>query len=72
MHHLKALNAEGMTIVYTSHHLEEAQQFCTDVAIVDTGKIIARGKPMELIDQHSDCRNLEELFLKLTKRKITT
>ena len=72
MHHLKALNAEGMTIVYTSHHLEEAQQFCTDVAIIDTGKIIARGKPMELIDQHSDCRNLEELFLKLTKRKITT
>ena len=70
MHHLKEMNAEGMTIVYTSHHLEEAQQFCTDVAIIDEGKIIARGKPEELIAQHDDSRNLEELFLKLTQTKI--
>ncbi|MEJ6617218.1 MAG: ABC transporter ATP-binding protein [Crocinitomicaceae bacterium] len=67
MHHLKELNAEGMTIIYTSHHMEEAEHFCSDVAIINNGEIITRGNPLELIENQSDCRNLEEVFLKLTK-----
>ena len=67
MHHLKELNAEGMTIIYTSHHMEEAEHFCSDVAIINNGEIITRGNPLELIKNQSDCRNLEEVFLKLTK-----
>jgi ABC-2 type transport system ATP-binding protein len=67
MHHLKELNAEGMTIIYTSHHMEEAEHFCSDVAIINNGEIITRGNPIELIENQSDCRNLEEVFLKLTK-----
>lgn len=67
MHHLKELNAEGMTIIYTSHHMEEAEHFCSDVAIINNGQIITRGNPLELIENQSDCRNLEEVFLKLTK-----
>ncbi len=67
MHHLKALNTDGMTIIYSSHHMEEAEHFCSDVAIINTGEIIARGNPVELIQNQSDCRNLEEVFLKLTK-----
>ena len=67
MHHLKELNAEGMTIIYTSHHIEEAEHFCSDVAIINNGEIITRGNPLELIENQSDCRNLEEVFLKLTK-----
>lgn len=67
MHHLKELNAEGMTIIYTSHHMEEAEHFCTDVAIINNGEIITRGNPIELIENQTDCRNLEEVFLKLTK-----
>jgi ABC-2 type transport system ATP-binding protein len=70
MHHLKALNAEGMTIIYTSHHMEEAEHFCTDVAIINDGSIITRGEPAGLIKNHADCRNLEDVFLKLTKSKF--
>ncbi len=67
MHHLKELNAEGMTIIYTSHHMEEAEHFCSDVAIINNGEIITRGNPTELIENQNDCRNLEQVFLKLTK-----
>lgn len=69
MEQLKELNKGGMTIIYTSHHMEEAEKFCTDVAIIDEGKIITRGKPMELIQGTDGCEDLEGLFLKLTKRK---
>lgn len=67
MFQLKELNATGMTIIYTSHHMEEAEHFCTDVAIINSGEIITRGKPAELIEKQDDCKNLEEVFLKLTK-----
>ncbi|MDX2361549.1 MAG: ABC transporter ATP-binding protein [Crocinitomicaceae bacterium] len=70
MLHLKELNASGMTIIYTSHHLEEAEKFCTDVAIIDNGHIITRGNPIELINENEGCKNLEEVFLKLTKIKL--
>ncbi len=68
--HLKELNKSGMTIVYTSHHMEEAEHFCSRVAIIDAGKIIVEGTPKELIASNSDCRNLEDVFLHLTKRKL--
>ena len=70
MHHLNAMTSEGMTIIYTSHHMEEAEHFCSDVAIINNGEIIKRGNPALLIENHGDCRNLEEVFLKLTKSKF--
>ena len=70
MGHLKDLNASGMTIIYTSHHLEEAEKFCSDVAIIDQGEIIARGEPSALITQFDECANLEDVFLKLTKTTL--
>lgn len=70
MSHLKDLNDDGMTIIYTSHHLEEAEKFCTDVAIIDAGEIIARGKPQEMIGAHDGCNDLEDVFLKLTNIKM--
>jgi ABC-2 type transport system ATP-binding protein len=66
MQHLSELNASGMTIIYTSHHLEEAEKFCSDVAIIDHGKIIVRGNPSALIKEHEGCSNLEDVFLKIT------
>jgi ABC-2 type transport system ATP-binding protein len=69
MEQLKTLNLEGMTIIYTSHHMEEAEKFCTDVAIINRGNIIARGKPAELINAQDDCSDLEGVFLKLTNRE---
>jgi len=40
---LKAMNAAGMTIVYTSHYMEEVENLCRDIAIIDQGRIIAQG-----------------------------
>ena len=67
---LKELNKEGTTIVYTSHHMDEAEHFCTQVAIIDYGKIIIEGSPKQLIASTPGCDNLESVFLKLTKRKL--
>ena len=47
--YLKELNSKGTTIIYTSHHLVEAQDFCTQIAIIDRGKIFAQGTPKQLI-----------------------
>lgn len=43
------LNKEGMTIIYTSHYMEEVEYLCTRVSIMDKGKIIASGTQDELI-----------------------
>jgi len=64
--HLKELNNNGTTIVYTSHHLTEAQEFCTRVAILDRGLIISKGTPLSLIDDIEDAHNLEDVFISLT------
>lgn len=70
MDFLKSLNSEGTTIVYTSHHLLEAQDFCTEIAIIDSGKIIAQGSPQTLIDNQVDARNLEDVFIGLTGKAL--
>lgn len=67
---LQALNKEGMTIIYTSHHLDEAEQFCTHIGIIDYGEIIVSGAPSELIKNTEGAKNLEDVFLHLTKRKL--
>ncbi|NHF60568.1 ABC transporter ATP-binding protein [Flavobacteriaceae bacterium TP-CH-4] len=68
--HLRKLNTDGTTIVYTSHHLNEAEQFCTRVAIIDHGIIICQGRPSELIANQHEIRHLEDLFLKLTGKAM--
>lgn len=45
---IKRLNREGATIVYTSHYMEEVEEICTRIAIMDKGKIIATGTNEEL------------------------
>jgi ABC-2 type transport system ATP-binding protein len=67
---LKELNRLGTTILYTSHFMEEAEKFCTDIAIIDQGRVIANNTPEKLINQTDGCVNLEEVFLKLTGRHI--
>ncbi len=68
--HLKEINAAGTTIIYTSHHMEEAQNFCTRVSIIDHGKILTEGTPAELISRNAGSTNLENVFLNLTNRKL--
>lgn len=70
LENLKELNRLGTTILYTSHFMEEAEKFCTDIAIIDQGSIIANDTPGKLINQTEGCVNLEDVFLKLTGRRI--
>jgi ABC-2 type transport system ATP-binding protein len=46
---LDSLNESGVTVLYTTHHIEEAQRLCDRVAIMDQGKIIALDSPARLI-----------------------
>jgi ABC-2 type transport system ATP-binding protein len=45
---IKKLNAEGATIIYTSHYMEEVEQICSRIAIIDKGRVIAQGTKDEL------------------------
>ena len=68
--YLKHLNADGTTIIYTSHYMEEAEILCSSIAIIDQGKIITQGRPSELIGSQPGYTNLECIFLNLTGRKL--
>lgn len=50
---LDELRAEGRTILYTTHYMDEAERLCDRVAIIDGGRIIAAGKPHDLIRENS-------------------
>lgn len=71
---IQKLNAQGSTIIYTSHYMEEVDAICSDICIIDHGNIIARGSNEELkaLVKHEDGTeaSLEEVFLKLTGRKL--
>lgn len=45
---IQKLNAQGSTIIYTSHYMEEVEQICTRIAIMDHGRVIASGTSEEL------------------------
>jgi len=47
--HVERLNAAGMTILYTTHYMEEAERLCHRVAIIDEGRIIALDTPRKLV-----------------------
>ena len=66
---LKEINNSGTTIVYTSHHLSEAETFCTNIALIDDGQVICQGEPKQLISQNK-VETLEELFLQKTGKNL--
>jgi ABC-2 type transport system ATP-binding protein len=45
---VRELNRRGSTVIYTSHYMEEVEEICTDIAIMDHGRVIARGTRDEL------------------------
>jgi ABC-2 type transport system ATP-binding protein len=63
--YLKQLNAEGMTLIYTSHQLGEAEDLCNQVAMLDKGRIVAQDGLDNLLAAHRT-DGLEGLFLQLT------
>ncbi len=71
------LNRSGMTIVLTTHNMEEAESLCHRIAIMDHGKIVAEGTPQNLIMQHAPeppqaplHGNIEDVFLTLTGHEL--
>ena len=66
--YLSDINKKGTTIIYTSHLIAEAEDFCTYIAIMNKGKIVAGGKPSELIKSFANTKDLEDVFLQLTDK----
>jgi ABC-2 type transport system ATP-binding protein len=68
--YIEKLNKEkGMTVLFTTHYMEEAQKYARRVLVIDHGKIIKDGSPKEL-EESTGATSLEEAFLKLTGRQI--
>ena len=49
---IETVRARGKTVVLTTHYMEEAERLCDEIAIVDQGRIIARGSPSALVREH--------------------
>ncbi len=70
--YLKELNQAGITIILTTHYLEEAEQLCENIAIIDKGKVLLQNKMADLLNQaDKKVRNkLETIFIKLTQEDV--
>jgi ABC-2 type transport system ATP-binding protein len=69
INYLKELNAAGTTLIYTSHQLNEAEELCNQIALIDEGKIIAHDSLDNLLEAHEE-EGLEGLFINLTGKKF--
>lgn len=67
---IKRLNAAGTTVIYTSHYMDEVQQLCDSIGVLDEGRLLAQGSLEELLRAAPGQRNLEDLFLHLTGRRL--
>jgi ABC-2 type transport system ATP-binding protein len=66
---IRELKGNGVSIILTTHYMEEAEELCDRVAIIDEGKLIELGSPEELMEKHK-AKHLEEVFLRLTGKKL--
>jgi ABC-2 type transport system ATP-binding protein len=62
---IKNIKAQNKTIILTTHYMDEAEQLCDDVVIMDQGKVIESGKPQELLAKH-----FEDIFIYLPKEQV--
>jgi ABC-2 type transport system ATP-binding protein len=67
-HYVQRINAEGTTILLTTHYLEEAEQLCDKIAFINDGQIVATGTSDELAEQY-EVSSLEDAYLELVGRK---
>jgi lipooligosaccharide transport system ATP-binding protein len=59
---LYRLKADGVTLIITTHYMDEAEQLCDRLAVMDGGRIVAEGSPRELIEAHVTREVLELRF----------
>jgi ABC-2 type transport system ATP-binding protein len=77
---IQKVKAEGMTVILTTHYMEEAEMLCDRVAIMDEGKIVALDQPKKLVQQllkrgfkkerRVEQADLEDVFLDLTGKEL--
>lgn len=77
---IRDIRSKGTTIIITTHYMDEAEQLCDRIAIMDEGKIIALASPESLIDElvatgferprQVKAANLEDVFIHLTGKEI--
>jgi ABC-2 type transport system ATP-binding protein len=77
---IKSIRSKGTTVIITTHYMDEAEQLCDRIAILDEGKIIALASPDKLIDdlvatgferpKQVKSANLEDVFIQLTGKEI--
>ncbi|MCW2956032.1 MAG: transporter related protein [Thermoleophilia bacterium] len=66
-HYVQRINAEGTTVLLTTHYLEEAEQLCDRIAFIDQGLIVAEGTTQELTTTFG-VSTLEDAYLQLVGR----
>jgi ABC-2 type transport system ATP-binding protein len=76
---IKQLRERGCTVVITTHYMDEAEELCERVAIIDSGELVALNTPAELIDKllatgfqrpkAMKAANLEDVFLNMTGKE---
>jgi lipooligosaccharide transport system ATP-binding protein len=59
---LYRLKRQGVTLVLTTHYMDEAEQLCDRLVVMDKGKIVAEGSPRELIERYSTREVVELRF----------
>jgi ABC-2 type transport system ATP-binding protein len=72
---IEKLNRDGATVVYTSHYMEEVEQICTRIAIMDKGSIVAQGtcdtlKGFIKSDKPREQITLNDVFLEITGKEL--
>ena len=77
---IKNIRSQGTTVIITTHYMDEAEQLCDRIAIMDEGKIISLDSPDKMIDdlvnsgferpKQVKAANLEDVFIHLTGKEI--
>lgn len=77
---VRQVQSRGISVILTTHYMEEAEVLCDRVAIMDNGQIIALDKPKKLVrdllnrgfkkEQHVEQANLEDVFIDLTGKEL--
>lgn len=66
---IREFKQKGISLLYTSHYLQEAQELCDRVYILEKGRLIEQGAPRELLLRYQ-VSNLDELFMSMTGHDI--
>jgi len=65
---LKTLNQRGVTVFYSSHLLHEVSHLCSMIAVINEGKLVAKGT-LEILQQQTGSNDLKNIFFTLTNHK---